>query len=589
MSFENSPWRAGLAAVLLIIATAVGAPAPALAQTPASDAATGESVPAAEPGALSAPSESVVADFDIRLESIELSEQDVDYLLQRAENSTGLMAEILFARKERQWRRMFDNIVALAEDVVEQRQQGIDVQPYVERLSVYLLRFPDQARAAMERLRDSVEFPAGDLPPSEYVLADQALLQATGKLDEAYALLIRFIEVGGELGIDTAAEQDYVIGSLQESASSRSAFLQLALNRVERLRGAVSALPEDAELKAMLAASQARVQIASDSLQDILDLMDKFALDSQQYRQQLLATTGALTTDILDVGVVGGLLSQWASTVMAVVASEGPRLLFKVGIAALIVVLFSWLAGISQRLVKRALRSARVNLSVLLEAMVLSSIRNVIFVLGILIALSQVGVSLGPLLAGLGIAGFIIGFALQDSLANFASGMLILLYKPFDVGDFVEAGGVTGTVGHMSMVNTTFKTIDNKVLVVPNNLIWSSVITNFTAQHTRRVDLVFGIAYEDDVDKAQAVLEAIVAEHPATLSDPEPVVRLHELGDSSVNFIVRPWVKTEDYWETYWELTRTVKKRFDAEGISIPFPQRDVHVIGDMGGSASTA
>jgi small conductance mechanosensitive channel len=197
--------------------------------------------------------------------------------------------------------------------------------------------------------------------------------------------------------------------------------------------------------------------------------------------------------------------------------------------------------------------------------------------IGILIALSQIGISLGPLLAGLGIAGFIIGFALQDTLANFASGMLILFYRPFDVGDFVTAGGVTGKVGHMSLVNTTFKTIDNQVLVVPNNLIWKSVITNVTAQRLRRVDLTFGVAYSDDVDKVERILRDIVDEHELILKEPEPVIKLHELGESSVNFVCRPWVKTDDYWDVYWDLLRTVKLRFDAEGITIPFPQREVH------------
>ena len=143
----------------------------------------------------------------------------------------------------------------------------------------------------------------------------------------------------------------------------------------------------------------------------------------------------------------------------------------------------------------------------------------------------------------------------------------------------VEAGGVSGKVSHMSLVNTTFMTFDNQKLVVPNNMIWSSVITNLTAQRTRRVDLTVGISYEDDIEKAETVLREIISEHEAVLDDPEPNVRLHELGESSLNFIVRPWVKTSDYWDTYWELTKAIKLRFDKEGISIPYPQRDVHVI----------
>jgi small conductance mechanosensitive channel len=240
---------------------------------------------------------------------------------------------------------------------------------------------------------------------------------------------------------------------------------------------------------------------------------------------------------------------------------------------------FYQFATLVQKLVDRGLDSARVHISHLLRRMIVSTARNLIIIVGILISISQLGISLGPLLAGLGIMGFIIGFALQDTLSNFASGLMILLYRPFDVGDVVEAGGVSGKVSHMSLVNTTFMTFDNQRLVVPNNLIWSSVITNVTAQRTRRVDLTVGISYQDDIEKAESVLRKIISDHESCLDDPEPTVRLHELGESSVNFIVRPWVKTDDYWDTYWDLTRAIKVSFDREGISIPFPQRDVHVI----------
>jgi small conductance mechanosensitive channel len=193
-------------------------------------------------------------------------------------------------------------------------------------------------------------------------------------------------------------------------------------------------------------------------------------------------------------------------------------------------------------------------------------------------ALAALEVSIGPLLAVVGAAGFVIAFALQDSLSNFASGLMILFFRPFDVGDAVDAGGVSGRVTTMNLVSTTIKTFDNKDMVVPNNKIWQDVITNATGVDTRRVDMEFGIGYDDDIDKAQAILEEIVAAHPNALKDPEPTIRMHTLADSSVNFVCRPWANTEDYWTVYWDVTKEVKKRFDAEGIGIPFPQRDVHL-----------
>lgn len=202
-------------------------------------------------------------------------------------------------------------------------------------------------------------------------------------------------------------------------------------------------------------------------------------------------------------------------------------------------------------------------------------------VLGLLIALSQLGVNLGPLLAGLGVVGFIIGFALQDTLSNFASGMMILVYRPFDVGDLIDVVGVFGRVNKMSLVSTTVLTFDNQTIIVPNSKIWGDVIKNMTAQDLRRVDLYFGVTYSEDIPKAERVLLEILEKHTKVLDDPAPRVILNELADSSVNFHVWPWVKVDDYYDVYWDVMREVKMRFDEEGITIPFPQRDVHLFSE--------
>lgn len=203
---------------------------------------------------------------------------------------------------------------------------------------------------------------------------------------------------------------------------------------------------------------------------------------------------------------------------------------------------------------------------------------KIVFAIGILIALSQVGLNLAPILTGFGVAGIIVGFALQDTLSNFASGMMLLIYRPFDVGDLVEAGSITGKVSHMSLVNTTIKTFSNEIIIVPNSKIWGDIIKNVTHEKVRRIDMVFGIGYSDDIEKTERVLQDIVESHPSVLRSPEPTIKLHTLNSSSVDFIVRPWVKTDDYWDVYWDITREVKMRFDREGISIPFPQQDVHL-----------
>ena len=244
----------------------------------------------------------------------------------------------------------------------------------------------------------------------------------------------------------------------------------------------------------------------------------------------------------------------------------------------LVVLLFSWiLAVLLSKAAKKAVAGIQ-GASELLKDFIVNIVRKLIFIVGFVVALSMLEINIGPMLAAIGAAGFIIGFALQGTLSNFAAGIMILIYRPYDVGDLVEVGGTLGKVTAMTVVSTTLMTVDNQKIVVPNNMIWGDKITNVTGTDKRRVDMVFGIGYSDDIAKAQKILEEILVKHDAVLKDPEPVVKVHELADSSVNFVVRPWVKTANYWDVYWDITRSVKERFDAEGVSIPFPQRDVHM-----------
>ncbi len=220
------------------------------------------------------------------------------------------------------------------------------------------------------------------------------------------------------------------------------------------------------------------------------------------------------------------------------------------------------------------------HVSQLLETFVLGVIYWLTLAIGLLIVLSALGIDITPLFALFGGAAFVLAFALQDTLGNLASGLMIMINRPFDVGDYVSAGGVSGTVRSVSIVSTTVTTPDNQVIVIPNKSVWGNVITNVNTSNTRRVDLVFGIGYGDSIEHAQRVLEDIVANHNLILKEPLPLIRVHALADSSVNFICRPWVNTSNYWAVYWDLHRLVKERFDQEGISIPFPQRDVHMHG---------
>ncbi len=196
----------------------------------------------------------------------------------------------------------------------------------------------------------------------------------------------------------------------------------------------------------------------------------------------------------------------------------------------------------------------------------------------VVMALGQAGLNVTSFLAVLGAAGLAVGLALKDSLSNFAAGVMLILLKFFKKGDFITAAGQSGTVTAINIFNTMLTSPDNKAIIVPNSSILSGTIVNVTANDTRRVDLVMGIGYDDDLLKAKALLQKIVSEEPRVLEDPKPVIEVSELADSSVNFVVRPWVKTPDYWGVYFALTERVKLVFDQEGISIPYPQTDVHL-----------
>lgn len=208
----------------------------------------------------------------------------------------------------------------------------------------------------------------------------------------------------------------------------------------------------------------------------------------------------------------------------------------------------------------------------------IGSIASAALLLFVIIAsLDMLGVNTTSLIAMLGAAGLAVGLALQGSLQNFASGVLLIIFRPFQVGNYIDAGGVSGTVEKITIFNTIMLTPDNREIIVPNAAVYGGTITNFSARATRRIDLVFGIGYGDDVKKARDIMAQTMESDERILKDPAPTVAVSELADSSVNFVVRPWVNASDYWDVKWDLTEKIKLAFDEQGVSIPFPQMDVH------------
>jgi small conductance mechanosensitive channel len=386
---------------------------------------------------------------------------------------------------------------------------------------------------------------------ADVVAAAEAAAEAEQKTQEHEGA-----KAAEEAAADDAAEESGDVPV--DAAEEAPAITEDVLADTEQLEAAAEAAEQVVEAKA---------EIKAEILEDLVVLRDQrtaLIVRTNLVLDELEAKGGDVTEHRLYVAAVSGIRvdvsdwqAAWATIVGWLKSGEGGIKWAKNILAFLATLLAFWiLALIVGRLTERAMGMSK-RLSSLIRDFVGKSVRRVVLLVGFVVALGALGVKMGPVLAVIGAAGFVVAFALQDSLGNLASGIMILIYRPFDVGDAVDVAGVAGKVRSMNLVSTTITTFDNKVVVVPNNKIWGDIITNITGSTQRRVDMMFGIGYEADIAKAQAILERIVAEHPLVLKDPEPA---------------------SDYWDVFWDVTRAVKEQFDREGVSIPFPQQDIHV-----------
>ncbi len=266
---------------------------------------------------------------------------------------------------------------------------------------------------------------------------------------------------------------------------------------------------------------------------------------------------------------------DWAE-LWTMIQTSGIDLGIRLATAILIFFVGKWIVALIVNGLKKAMQKGDVDTT--LRRFVANLVRMVLMLFVIIAAINHLGIQTASLIAVLGAAGLAVGLALQGSLSNFAAGVLIVLFRPYKVGDWIEGAGVSGAVEEVQILTTVLKTGDNKRVIIPNSQIMGSTITNYSANATRRVDLVVGVSYSDDLDKVRKELEDLVAVDERILQDPAPTIAVSQLADSSVNFVLRPWVKTADYWAVYFDLTERVKKRFDEVGVSIPFPQRDVYI-----------
>lgn len=489
--------------------------------------------------------------------------------VEKSQGEEQLFLEAILRRKNIHLRSQ----IAEELDIAEESPDLDSVLKAQTRLLVNLVEFGEKEVVELAKKTRATE-------GEEKIQAGLLLQSRIDSMDTYYQQLTETLSWDKERQIDVSAEEEL----LKEALVLRADFLTNAILYVNALKKDIKrrlTFVGD-ETKALLTEQFAGLEeqdsMMGASLADTVSLMKEFSLDVTEYKQLLLVTTGKINTDVLDIAVIWDLVQKWGMSLSKSLLANLPSILLKLCVFCIILYLTRLAAHGISKAVGRSVAHSKMRLSVLMQEFFVSIMSKAVTLLGVFIALSQIGIELGPLLTGFGVAGVIIGFALQDTLSNFASGLMILVYRPYDVKDLVKVAGIMGTVKRMSLVSTTIQTVDNQRLVIPNNKIWGDVINNITAEKIRRVDMVFGIGYADDIDKAKAILQAILEEHPDVLPKPEPVVRLHTLNSSSVDFVVRPWVETNDYWEVYWEITETVKKRFDQEGVSIPFPQRDVHL-----------
>ena len=418
----------------------------------------------------------------------------------------------------------------------------------------------------------------GNLSGSSQIIG-QAYIDSLESINvKYYEMLANHLDSRETLGLSSETLREQLAPKLYLYAETIVGRIELVDAASRQAQYQVEVDPDNADIDVALKNLAARHNTNVFRLEAVIQVLDRFGLESANYKAVILRQSDTLSVNYFSSGALVLVFQESISSLASALAENAPDIFFGLLMFMAVLFVFRALSRITKRAVSAACERSSLDMSQLLQNILVSTSGGIVMIVGILMALSQLGISLAPMLAGLGVAGFIVGFALQDTLGNFAAGAMILIYRPYDVDDFVEVTGASGLVKKMNLVSTTIATYDNQILVVPNSKIWGDVIKNITSQSVRRVDLEFGVSYSDDIEKTERVLADILSNHEMVLKKPEAMVKVHTLGDSSVNFAVRPWVKTEDYWNVYWDLTREVKMRFDREGITIPFPQQDLHL-----------
>jgi small conductance mechanosensitive channel len=409
---------------------------------------------------------------------------------------------------------------------------------------------------------------------------DLMMQENEARLDSSIAGQINTLEGADAAGLDATRFWDALDAFMVNRVEANVGRLQLAMvdrtrqrNRIRQMSRTGASEGELLTAHTRLQGAETRVQTLVVSLYSQADLLDRRGRETARYRRLAIRATGEVTGDILNPRVFWGLVQDFVDAVWVWIKDSGPTLLTRLLILVGVTLLFRW--GVN--LVWRVLRvTGLLKMHRLLADMTGRMILPMGTFLGVVVGLSMLGVNPTHLVTGVGVAGIIIGLALQDSMANLAAGFFILMYRPYDVDDIVSAGNVVGTVKQMGLANTTIVTFDRKRLYVPNRKIWSDVIENHSAEPVRRVEALVKVGYGQDLDRAFGAIRSLLQEHEVVLSEPEPLLYVKDFGDSWLDVAVWCYVPSAKWWATKANLPRLIRLKFEEEGIEIPVPSREI-------------
>ena len=500
--------------------------------------------------------------------------------------------EALEIRKDQKTLSVLRSLMALGNKVLKLPEEAPERETLRQLLILREVEieqtFEERIASLQERLTDSLARVAELSGPA--LLIEQAKQDLIDQQRLAYLeLMVELSLLQEGIGLDAESLTQKAIWTLHFAGEQLMGLVKLHTHSLEVL-GARQTLDNTDQAVIQAAITERdKLQTAINALQRVVDQLERLDGATVEMRRVLIDQKGGMALNLVDTDILSALYAETISNFRAWLHERGLSSSLSIILFIAIVIVSRVVARLSRRLVQHALDTSSYSVSQLLRETLISVTGTVVLILGILVAFAQIGVSIAPIVAGLGVVGFIVGFALQDTISNFFSGVMILVYRPFDTEDFISAANVEGTVKKMNLATTTILTVDNRTLIVPNRQIWGGVIMNYTGQALRRTDIMLGVSYGEDLDHVQRVLEELVEANEYFVKDPEPMVRAKEFGESSINFMIRAYVRTPDYWEGVFAFNKSVKRRFDEEGITIPFPQRDLHIKGATPDQSSPA